>query len=59
MPGIDLRDSVLDGSNLSDANMIIANLEKASLHDCDTTGTNLDRANLKNVKGLDNLINNN
>lgn len=53
MPGVDLRDSILDGSSLIDTNLIVANLEKASLHDWDITGANFDRANLKNIKGID------
>lgn len=53
MSGIDLRDTVLDNSVFVDANLIIANMERASLHFCDMTGANLDRASLKDAKGLD------
>ena len=55
MAGIDLRDSVLDSSILIDANLIVANLEKASLYYWDMTRANLDRANIKDVKGLDEI----
>ncbi|CAI2376953.1 unnamed protein product [Moneuplotes crassus] len=53
MSGVDLRESVLDNSVFIEANLIVGNLERASLYGCEITGANLDRASLKGIKGLD------